>query len=458
MRSPTRSDRPEVAIIGGGFAGLSAAVELSRHGIGVTVVEQKPELGGRAYSFFDDKAQDTVDNGQHLIMGCYRHTLAFLDAIGASKQLTFQDDMTVEMVAPDGSRAALRAARLPGPAHMVAGVLRYRHLAPRDRIRLLLGGARMLAMQRLARAQMERMTVAELMDWLGQPAAVRRAFWYPLAIAALNEEPQRASAALLCEVLRRAFFSRRRDSAIAYAAVGLSELYCEPSRSYIERHGGRIMTHSAVTALEMDGAGRVAGVRLSNGQVLAADCVISAVPWMALVRILPAQLLDSPFFSRLRRLSSSPIICVHLWLDRQVIDAPFVGFIDTTTQWLFNKEALWSGRENRKLAHLSFVISGARSLVELSTQQLAAQVQEDLKKMVPEARAAKILRAIVIKEKQATLAPLPETFALRPTVSTPLENLFLAGDWVATGLPATIESAVASGYEAARAALTRLRA
>jgi squalene-associated FAD-dependent desaturase len=447
--------RPQVVVIGGGFAGLSAAVALCRRGLAVTLLEQRPELGGRAYSFIDEQIGDTVDNGQHVMMGCYDQALSFLNTIGAADRLVFQDNMTVEMIAPGGRRARLRAARLPGPAHMVQAIMRYAHLRLIERVSLLVAGARILAMLRRERLQLERCSVSGLMDRLGQSEAARRTFWYPLTIAALNEEPPRASAALLAEVLRRAFFGRRRNSAFVYASVGLSELYCTPSKSYIERRGGSLITHAAVAAVELNGGGQVAKVRLREGREISADYFVSAIPWGALLRILPAAVAENAFFSRLNQLSSSPIICTHLWLDRPVIDAPFVGFIDTTTQWLFNKDVIWARRREGVPAHLSFVISGARSLIERPNQDLAAQVVSDLHATIPLARHAKVLRALVIKEKQATMAPSPESCAIRPPCITPLPNLFLAGDWVQTGLPATIESAVTAGHNAASAVATR---
>jgi squalene-associated FAD-dependent desaturase len=447
--------RSQVVVIGGGFAGLSAAVALSRRGLNVTVLEQKPELGGRAYSFVDEQIGDTVDNGQHLMMGCYDQTLSFLNTIGAADRLVFQENMAVEMIAPGGVCARLRAARLPGPAHMAHAVMRYAHLRFAERVWLLVGGARMLAMQRRERALLERFSVSALLDRLGQSANARRVFWYPLTIATLNEEPARASAALLAEVLRRAFFGARRNSAFVYANVGLSELYCAPSKTYIECNGGAVLTRAAVAGIELDANKRVSKVRLREGREISADYFISAVPWAALLRILPVTVAEDSFFSRLSRLSFSPIICTHLWLDRKIIDAPFVGFIDTTTQWLFNKDALWAGRSLGAPAHLSFVISGARSLIDRSNQALAAQVLADLNAMIPQARDAQVLRTLVVKEKQATMAPSPESCEIRPPCVTPLENLFLAGDWVQTGLPATIESAVTAGHNAAQAVAAR---
>jgi uncharacterized protein with NAD-binding domain and iron-sulfur cluster len=162
------------------------------------------------------------------------------------------------------------------------------------------------------------------------------------------------------------------------------------------------------------------------------------------------------FFAPISELQSSPIICVHAWFDRDITDSAFVGFIGTTTQWLFNKRRIFELRGERHPGYLSFVISGARKLIDRSNDELLDIVLNDLKTMIPSAAEAELLRALVMKEKHATMAPAPDTFRLRPGTRTPIPNLFLAGDWVQTGLPATIESAVISGRAAAAAVSGRV--
>lgn len=207
----------DVIIIGGGFAGLSAGVALAEKGFRVALLESKPALGGRAYSFADPESGDFVDNGQHVLMGCYTETLDFLDRIGARKNLVFHPDLEIEMLDREGASATLKTAHLPGPFHMSAGLLRYRHLTIGQRLRVLSGGLKLLAMQRRERASLEKMTVTQLMDALAQGKRARQAFWYPLSIATLNDEPEVSSAALLAEVLKRGFFSKRADSAFVYS-------------------------------------------------------------------------------------------------------------------------------------------------------------------------------------------------------------------------------------------------
>ncbi len=443
--------RIDAAIIGGGFAGLAAGVALADHGLKVAVLEGKPVLGGRAYSFADAGTGDFVDNGQHVLMGCYRETLAFLDRIGARRHLLFHDDLEIEMLDRGGQSATLRTAHLPGPFHMTAALLRYRHLDARERLAAMIAGLRMLAMHRFSRAALNRMTVAELMDGLGQDARARAAFWYPLAIATLNDRPELSSAGLLAEVLKRAFFGRRRDSAFVYSRVGLSDLYCTGARAAIERANGTIDTHAIVESLEPGAGGAIAAARLRDGRRIEARYFISAVPAPQLLRFLPESAVADPFFARLAKLESSPIVCVHVWLDREVTRSPFVGFIGTATQWLFNKRRIFESRGEHHPGYLSFVISGARELVDRPNDELLDVVIEDLRAIIPAARAATVTKSLVLKEKHATLAPHPRFDALRPGTRTPIRNFVLAGDWIQTGLPATIESAVISGRAAAGA-------
>ena len=444
----------DVVVIGGGFAGLSAGVALAERGFRVALLERKPALGGRAYSFEDPETGDLVDNGQHVLMGCYRETLSFLGQIGTRDKLVFHPNLEIEMLSAGGARGRLYTARVPGPLHMGAALMRYGHLTPAQRLRLMVGGARLLWMRRSDRTRLETLTVVELMKQLRQGDAACRSFWYPLAIATLNEDPALASASLLAEVLKRAFFSRRSDSALVYSRVGLSELYCKAAAAFIERNGGVVASHAAVQALELNG-GDLKSVKLRDGRSLEAANFISAVPPAQLLAMLPEPLAADPFFSRLSALGTSPIICVHVWLDREVTDSAFVGFIGTPTQWLFNKRRIFEQHGERHPGYLSFVISGARALVERSNDQLLEQVMSDLRTMIPAARRAHVVKALVLKEKQATMAPDPRSNQVRPAAGTPLRNFFLAGDWIQTGLPATIESAVISGRAAASAIAAR---
>jgi squalene-associated FAD-dependent desaturase len=448
------NEATDVVIVGGGFAGLSAGVALAGRGFHVAVLEGKPALGGRAYSFVDPESGDFVDNGQHVLMGCYHETLNFLGTIGTRDKLIVHQNLEIEMLDGPGRPALLHTAPIPGPFHMSAALLRYRHLTMRERVSVVNAGMRMMYMRLHDPARLKHICVAELMDRLRQGERARKCFWYPVAIATLNEDPELASAALFAEVLRRAFFARRIDSAFVYSKVGLSDLYCTAAQNYIERRGGIVACRSIVEGLESsDGA--ISGVRLRDGRRLEAANFIVAVPPEPLLRLLPERAAADAFFSGLGALKASPIICVHVWLDREVTGSAFVGFIGRQTQWLFNKRRIFAQHGESHPGYLSFVISGARKLVDRSNEELLDLVMSDLTAMIPGARDAKIVKSLVLKEKHATIAPDPLSDMSRPTTATPIKNLFLAGDWIQTGLPATIESAVMSGNAAAKAVSAR---
>ena len=350
----------DVVVIGGGFAGLSAAVALSNRGFRVAVLESKPALGGRAYSFADSETGDFVDNGQHVLMGCYAETFRFLNRIGQSGQLVFHPDLAIEMLERDGARRRAQNRALAGAATLVAALMRYGLLTPRERLGAMVAGLRMLRMHRYDRGRLGQMTVRTVMDVLGQSERARQCLWYPLAIATLNEDPDLASAALLAEVLKRAFFSRRSDSAFVYAKVGLSDLYCPGSVRMIESSGGLVETRAVVEMLEFGAEGRIEGVRLRDGRRLQAANFIAAVPPAQLARLLPEGASADPFFAHLGEITSSPIICVHAWFDREITGAPFVGFVGTATQWLFNKRRIFAENGARANGYLS-LSSAARA-------------------------------------------------------------------------------------------------
>jgi squalene-associated FAD-dependent desaturase len=438
-----------VAIIGGGFAGLAAGVELAARGFAVMLFEARPRLGGRAYSFRDEETGEVVDNGQHALMGCYRDTLAFLDRIGATHKLARQPNLCVHMVHPERGPGAIACATLPSPLHLLSGILRYPLLTRGERLRALLGGMQVMGMHRHRDPRLAEWTVGHLMTALRQSPNARASFWYPVAVATLNESPKRAAAAPFAEVLARAFFRSRADSQFVLPKVGLSELYTNDARRYIEARAGRVELKSSVTDVVVTG-GRVVALGMRDGARVEAEACISAVPPKALASFLPDAFRNGGGLPALDAFETSPIVSVHLWFDRPVLAQPFVGLIGTTTQWLFNRNQLTGNGDNGAGRQcISAVISAGRDLVDWPTTQIVATVLADLRTMLPAARAAHVLQSVVVKEKQATISATPAAERLRPAATTPIANFFLAGDWTSTGLPPTIESAVYSGRRAA---------
>jgi uncharacterized protein with NAD-binding domain and iron-sulfur cluster len=267
--------------------------------------------------------------------------------------------------------------------------------------------------------------------------------------------PARAAAQPFAAVLARAFFGSRRDSQFVLPAVGLSDLYTGDARRFIESRGGTVATHTPVTAVEAAG-GRVRAVVTRDGARTETTACIVAVPPRAL----------TPLFTDVARarlavinaedFGASPIVSVHLWFDRPVLANDFVGLLGTTTQWVFNRSALL-GTPMDDGQCLSAVISAGHEVAQWDNACIAATVVADVQALIPAARAARVRRTVVVKEKHATIATTPAVDRARPPAETAFDNLFLAGDWTATGLPPTIESAVLSGQRAAALAIERLR-
>ncbi|HJQ26703.1 MAG TPA: hydroxysqualene dehydroxylase HpnE [Blastocatellia bacterium] len=432
-------------IIGGGFAGLAAGVALSERGARVTLLERRGHLGGRAYSFIDQQTGDVVDNGQHLFMGCYKETIAFLKKIGCLDRLTFQERPRVDFLDREQGYTTFECPRLPAPLHAVAGLLRMRGLSLGDK----LGVARVgRAMQQNGKRRDTQLTVKEWLAGLGQSERIRARFWYPMAIATLNEDPQVASARMLKVVLKEAFGGGRAATSIGIARVGLSELYTEGATRFIEAHGGHVRTAATVERLVIENK-RVVAVELKGGERFEADALISAVPHAAFLRMLPDEWRAGEF-ATLARLRAAPIVSINLWFDRSVFDRQFAGLIGTRSQWLFNKNLIVKPTEASN--QLAVIISAAHDFVDWTKEQLVEMALSELHELLPASREAQLLHSRIVKEREATLSHTVESDSLRPGPRTSIDNLILAGGWTATGLPDTIESAVLSGHTAAEIA------
>ncbi len=438
----------DVLIIGGGFAGLAAGVALAEAGKKVRLLEQKPHLGGRARSFRDPTTGSLVDNGQHILMGCYHSTIRFLQTIGTLERVHFQPRLALPFLDRGGRLTRLECPNWPSPWNLLMGVLCSKSFSGKEKLEILhLGWA--LRSPATDRDHPAGETVAAWLSRLGQSESLQRNFWDLLCIAAMNEDPRLAGARLFERVLRLALFSSPADSRLGIVRGGLSECYTAAATAYIEARGGRVETACGVRQLLIaDGFFR--GVELSQGGKLETGPVISAVPWQQLAGLLPGDLLRTePFFSAALALRPAPIISINLWFDAPLTEIEFAGLRGTTIQWLFNKSRILGSSDHC----VSLVLSGAHQQVGRPKQELLALALEELGELLPDVRKAKLLHSLVIKERFATFSPSPEADLLRPPARTPVRGLFLAGDWTDTGLPATIEGAVQSGYTAAREVL-----
>jgi squalene-associated FAD-dependent desaturase len=447
----------DVVVIGAGFAGLSAAVRLAQRGARVLVLEARGRLGGRATAFTDRETGARLDNGQHVLLGCYRETFAFLRALGVQDRVPVAPGLHVPYVDRAGARTCLRCPDLPSPLHLLAGVLEWQGLSFRDRLSVASLAPVLLRARRWA--QGGRVDTASLFtadetveQWLvrhGQNARVCEMLWEPLAVAALNQDVRTAAAGPFVRVLGGVFGPDPRDASIAVPAVPLDELYAVPARREIERRGGEVRVN-ALARVAMGPEG-VRGVEI-RGEPLAARTVVAAVPWHDLPALFRGD--TAPMAGVLHAAAAtpaSPIVTVNLWFDRPVLDTPFIGLPGRVMQWAFDKP---SGTGAAPF-HLSLVSSGAEEVFRRASDDLVGLALDEVCEALPGTRPSSLVRATVVREPNATFSLAPGS-PRRPATRTAIPGLFLAGDWVDTGLPATIESAVTSGHWAADAVLAHL--
>lgn len=448
--SSSQSFRSRVLILGGGFAGLAAAVDLAERGVKVLLLERRAFLGGRAYSFTDKTTGDTIDNGQHLMMGCYHHTLSFLDKIGSTHKLKFQENPQVDFLSEQEGAASFKCPSLPAPLHLLAGLFKLESIGWRDRINALRVGLA-LRMMNGNRAKLADITVRNWLNGLGQTDRMQRRFWDLVAIATLNETPDRASADMFVRVLDQAFMHTKQDSNMVISKTGLSDLYTEDARKFIEERGGEVRLNSDVANIQFDGR-RAKSVSLRSGEVIEAETIISAVPYFALRRMISEDVqIASHSLRNVAEFTSAPIVSINLWYAEPVTELEFTGLLDSRIEWVFNKNAI-SGDSHSGHQHLALVISGAHEAAKLPKEELIAMATTEMNRFFPRARTQQPIHAFVIREQDATLSHTVGVARLRPSHRTEFGNFFLAGDWTDTGLPATIESAVQSGHECARLA------
>ena len=444
----------DVVVLGAGFAGLSAAVALASKGRRVLVLEEGPRLGGRATAFTDRETGERVDNGQHVLFGCYRDTYSFLTTIGAAAKAPLQPTLSLTMASDTGRRATLRCPSWPAPWHLVGGLMRWSALGTGDRLSALrLGPLLRSASRQGAEAVAARVPSGQTAsDWLRaarQTKAICDWLWHPLIYAALNQPPEVAAAQPFVRVLGELFGPRPTDAAIGLPAVPLDELYAEPARTYLEARGGevRLRTRGRVVVGEGD---RVAAV-VAGEERIETKVAISAVPWFGFSRIWEGAVPDPMrgTESRAAAMRRSPIVTVNLWLDAPAVDDTFIGRVGGPMHWIFNKSAMYGDRT----AHLSIVSSGADAIAAMTNDEITRTTMDQIQRALPDTRARRVLRAVVVREQRATFSLAPGA-PQRPRAETPIRGLYLAGDWTDTGLPGTIEGAVKSGHVAANLALT----
>ncbi|GAA4076013.1 hydroxysqualene dehydroxylase HpnE [Actinomadura miaoliensis] len=430
------ADDAHVAVVGGGLAGISAALALQEAGLRTTIYEARPRLGGATCSFRRDGL--TVDNGQHVFLRCCSAYQGLLRRLGVQNRVRVQDRFDVTVLTPGGTAGRLRRARLPGPLHMLPALAGYGLLSPSDRLRAVRAS---LALNRLDPGDpwLDQLGMGAWLAAHGQRRWPREALWELFVTAALNirlDEAALGSAAMVCQT---ALLGRADAADIGVAAVPLGELHGTPALRRVQRGGGQVRLRAKVEAVR-------AGPKLVvDGTPVAADAVVVAVPHQAAAGIVPDE--ACPDRTRWSGLGASPIVNVHVVYDTRVTDLPFAAAVGSPVQWVFDRTA---GAGLDRGQYLAVSVSAADRWIDVPAAELRTVFVPALERLFPAARRAGIADFFVTRERHATFRQGPGSGALRPAAETRMPGVFLAGAWTDTGWPDTMEGAVRSGLTAAR--------
>jgi zeta-carotene desaturase len=427
-------------VVGGGLAGLAAGCALAQAGFRVRLLERRPYLGGRASSYQHPGTGEVVDNCQHVLLGCCTNLIDLYRRTGVEDKIRWFDRLT--FVEPGGRQSTLEPSALPPPLHMAPAFLRIPCLELADKLAVI------RALAELA-PRMPKDKGESFLSWLRNRRQTERAierFWKTILVSALNEDLDRISVPYAAQVIRESFLKSAAAGRMGVPTVPLTELY-NAAGDYIRARGGEVFFRSPVESFRAE-AGEVR-LRLADREVVT-DFAILAVPFEAVGRLLPETSGAEPLRRSVEQFEPSPITGIHLWFDRTISELDHAVLLDRTIQWMFNKSKLLDRSENGPGgSYIELVVSSAKSLVEKSLPEIVDLAGQELCEFFPAARGATLLKSTVIKEVHATYSPRPGLDLSRPQAVTSWPRVFLAGDWTATGWPATMEGAVRSGYRAA---------
>ncbi|MFI7407815.1 hydroxysqualene dehydroxylase HpnE [Streptomyces sp. NPDC049627] len=440
----------DAVVIGGGLAGITAALALADAGVRVTLIEGRPRLGGLAFSF--QRGELTVDNGQHVYLRCCTAYRWFLDRIEGAALAPLQDRLDVpvlDVARPEGRRLGrLRRDALPVPLHLGRSLATYPHLSLADRAKV---GRAALALKGLDLAD-PALDTQDFGSWLaahGQSARAVEALWDLVGVATLNAVAGDASLGLAAMVFKTGLLSDPGAADIGWARVPLGDLHDRLARKALDSAGVRIEVRTRVTSISPAENGRWS-VQVP-GETLHTDAVVLAVAQREAYDLLPAGALDAP--EQLLEIGTAPILNVHVVYDRKVLSRPFFAALGTPVQWVFDRTDASGLRDGQ---YLALSQSAAQDEIDEPVAALRERYLPELERLLPRARGADVKDFFVTRERTATFAPTPGVGRLRPGARTKAPGLYLAGAWTATGWPATMESAVRSGVSAAGAALSAL--
>ena len=449
---------PRVVVVGGGLAGITAAIALAESGADVTLLEARPRLGGATCSFHRDGL--IVDTGQHIFLGCCSAYRGLLAKLGMTEYAPLQDRFDVTVLAPGRSaprQARLRRTALPGPLHMLPALGRYPFLSWTERAQV---SRPALAMRRVDPADPAADT-QRFGDWLaarGQSERARRALWDLFSVSALNIAGDDASLALAATVVKTGLLGKNNAADIGVPALPLGELHGDAAATLLAKLGAQVTLGAKVSAIEggaIDSAidwGDGFRVRLAQGDEIPADAVVLAVPHEKAAPLIPPDALAPATVAGWAGLGASPIVNVHVIYDRPVTDLPFAAAIDSPVQWVFDRtriSGISASKHGGHRQYLAISLSAADEYADMPAARLREQFVPALAELFPAARDAQVTEFFVTRERRATFRQAPGSGALRPKAATRRPGLVLAGAWTDTGWPDTMEGAVRSGLAAA---------
>ena len=442
MSPAASSNRPRVVVVGGGLAGLSAAVEAADRGAAVTLLERRPRLGGATWSF--ERNGIWFDNGQHVFMRCCTAYRAFLERIGSAGGASMQSRLDVPVMAPGGPVGSIRRTPGPAPLHLAPALLSYPHLSLRQRLAVLWAG---LALRRLDPDDpaLDEMTFGEWLAARGQDTTAVETFWDLIVLPTVNAGAADASLKLAAKVFVTGLLTEAGAADIGWARVPLSALHGDAARRALEAAGGEVRSRVGVKAVRPGHPGLEVQ---TDEQVIEADSVVVAVPHDAVAALLPSGTVAAQ--DRLVELGISPIVNVHLVYDRPVTDLDFFATVGSDAQYVFDRTAGAGLDDGRQCLAVS--LSAAESYIGMASADLVSHFTAELARLLPAASEAKVTESIVTRENSATFLGVPGTDSLRAGAESGLPGVYLAGAWTDTGWPATMEGAVRSGTGAGRLA------